>query len=110
MEECHTVGVVSRAVQEEVLRSVWLCGAPGAEWGVSNAQSMEVGVETGVADSQSGNCSVQGSVGRVGPEVELGVRSEVPKSCVSHGVCQCPCPMSFAGSPQVCQKVCLVSR
>ena len=67
MEECHTVGVVARTVEQQVFWGVRLCGAPGAVRGVGHPKSMEVGVEAGVANPQPGDGSVQGPTGGVGP-------------------------------------------
>ena len=77
LHECHTVRVVTRAVQEEVLWCVWLCWAPGAVWAVSHAQSMQVCIEVGVSNPQPGDGSVKGLTGEVGLPVASCVLSDV---------------------------------
>ena len=62
---------------------------------------MQVGIEAGVADSESCDCRVYSSTGGVGPVMVLGVRSDVPKSGVAHPVCQGCSPVSPAGCPEV---------
>ena len=63
--------------------SVRLCGAPGAVGGVCYPQSVEVGVEAGVSNSESGDGSVQGPAGGAGPPVVSCVLSNVSKSGVT---------------------------
>ena len=69
MEEGHTMGVVAWTVQQEVFRSVRLCGAPGAVGCVSHAKPVQVCIEAGVANPEPCHSRVQGPNGGVSPPV-----------------------------------------
>ncbi|MPC74803.1 hypothetical protein E2C01_069178 [Portunus trituberculatus] len=66
-----------RAVQKQVFWGVRLGRAPGAVGRVNHAQPVQVGIEAGVANPQSGDCCVQCPVGGVGPPVVSCVLSDV---------------------------------
>ncbi|MPC79042.1 hypothetical protein E2C01_073554 [Portunus trituberculatus] len=57
------------AVLQQVVRGVRLCRAPGAVGRIRHAQLVLVGIEVGVANSQSGDCYAHGPVWGVGPSV-----------------------------------------
>ena len=63
------MGVVAGAVKQQVLWCVRLCRAPGAVGGVGQSQPVYVGIEAAVPNSESGDGSVKGTDGGVGPLV-----------------------------------------
>ncbi|MPC38690.1 hypothetical protein E2C01_032201 [Portunus trituberculatus] len=62
---------------DEAFLGVRLCRVPRTVGRIGHAQPVQVGIEVGVANSQSGDCCVQCPVGGIGPPVVSCVLSDV---------------------------------